>query len=70
MKRRADLGEVASTVNRANDAVHRTCNKPEMGDTQESNFEVDSSSDLRFFLHSGSYSECGTQNYEFGALTN
>jgi hypothetical protein len=46
------------------------CTEPELGDFQVFNFEVESPSDLHFFLQTGKHVDFGTSDYEFRALTN
>ena len=66
----ADREKVAANVDRAVNEVHEMCTEPELGDFQVFNFEVESPSDLHFFLQTGKHVDFGTSDYEFGALTN
>ena len=65
----ADREKVAANVDRAVNEVHEMCTEPELGDSQVSNFEVESPSDLHFFLQTGKQVDFGTSDYESGALT-
>ena len=66
----ADREKVAANVDRAVNEVHEMCTEPELGDFQVFNFEVESPSDLHFFLQTGKHVDFGTSDYESGALTN
>ena len=60
---------VAANVDRAVNEVHEMCTEPDLGHVQASNFQVESPSDLRFFLQTGKQVDFGTSDYESGALT-
>ncbi len=65
----ADREKVAANVDRAVNEVHEMCTEPDLGHVQVSNFQVESPSDLRFFLQTGKQVDFGTSDYESGALT-
>ncbi len=66
----ADREKVAANVDRAVNEVHEMCTEPDLGQVQVFNFQVESPSDLRFYLQTDKQVDFGTSDYEFGALTN